>query len=335
MTSDVLLAVDGGNSKTDVVLLDVRGTVLAAVRGPGSSPHYLSLDGSLRLVDELIGDACAHAGITIGRRPVAAHGAWFMAGADLPSEERALQRAVDRLGRASHNSVANDTFAVLRAGADEGWGVAVVVGAGVNCVARAPNGRHARFASLGPITGDWGGGNDLGVAALGAAVRSEDGRGAATMLRAGVADHFGQRSAMDVAVAFHRRRYEFDRLRELAPLVVAAAQAGDAAAIDILDRQADEVIAWAAAALRRLHLTRLDVPVVLGGGILAALPERFIERIQSGVQRTAARARCVVCHDRPVVGAALAVLDLASAGQTAKAHARQAMRDVQMRAVTR
>ena len=72
-----------------------------------------------------------------------------MAGADLPAEERALHRAIDRLGRTARNSVANDTFAILRAGTDEGWGVAVVVGAGINCVGRSPDGRRARFASLG------------------------------------------------------------------------------------------------------------------------------------------------------------------------------------------
>ena len=188
MTPSAVLAVDGGNSKTDVAIVDVRGSVLAAVRGPGSSPHYLGLDGSLQLVDELINQACDDAGLrthkTGNGRLIAEFGAWFMAGADLPAEERALHRAIDRLGRTTHNSVANDTFAILRAGADEGWGVAVVVGAGINCVGRSPDGRRARFPALGPTTGDWGGGSDIGLAALGVAVRSEDGRAGPTALRA-------------------------------------------------------------------------------------------------------------------------------------------------------
>ena len=79
MTS-VVLAVDGGNSKTDVALVDVRGSVLAAVRGPGSSPHYLGLEGSLELVDALIGEACDDAGIhrNANDTQVAGFGAWFM-----------------------------------------------------------------------------------------------------------------------------------------------------------------------------------------------------------------------------------------------------------------
>jgi len=334
MTHSAVLAVDGGNSKTDVAIVDVRGAVLAAVRGPGSSPHYLGLDGSLRLVDALIGQACGDAGISTTTRQIAEFGAWFMAGADLPAEERALHRAIDRLGRTTRNSVANDTFAILRAGADEGWGVAVVVGAGINCVGRSPDGHRARFPALGPTTGDWGGGSDIGMAALGVAVRSEDGRAGPTTLRRDVADHFQRKRATDVAIALHQQQIPQRRLRELAPIVVAAAEADDAAAIEILDRQADEVVLFAGAAIRRLRLARLDVRVVLGGSILAALPRRFISRIEDGVHEVAPGARCAVCYDRPVVGAALAALDLAGADHAATLQVRSVLNNDRIREVT-
>ena len=334
MTRHALLAVDGGNSKTDVAIIDVRGSVLAAVRGPGSSPHTLGLDGSLELVDDLISRACDQAGIRAEGRQIAEFGAWFMAGADLPTEERALRRAVDLLGRTPHNSVANDTFAILRAGTAEGWGVAVVVGAGINCVGRSPQGRQARFPALGKITGDWGGGSDLGLAALGAAVRAEDGRADPTRLCGDVAEHFQRRRATDVAIALHRHQVHQGRLGELAPIVVAAAEADDLAAIEILDRQADEVVAFASAAIRRLRMARHDVPVVLGGSILAALPPRFVTRIRAGVQRVAPTAHCVVCFDRPVVGAALAALDLAGASDAAGRRLRSLLNDDRITEIT-
>lgn len=333
MSNSAVLAVDGGNSKTDVALIDLRGSVLAAVRGPGSSPHMLGLDGSLEIVDALIGRACDDAEIRGDTRLIAEFGAWFMAGADLPVEERALHRAIDRLGRTSCNSVANDTFAILRAGTDAGWGVAVVAGAGINCVGRSPDGHRARFPALGQITGDWGGGFDIGLAALGAAIRSEDGRAGATRLRSDVADHFQRRRATDVAIALHRHQLHEKRLRELAPIVVAAAEADDLAAIEILNRQADEAVAFAGAAIRRLRITRLDVPVVLGGSIMAALPPRFVARIEVGVQRVAPTAHCAVCYDRPIVGAALAALDLAGADFAATVQVRALLKDDRIREV--
>jgi len=117
--------------------------------------------------------------------------------------------------------------------------------------------------------------------------------------------------------------------------VVAAAEGGDAAAVDILDRQADEVVLWANAAIRRLRLARLDVPVVLGGSILAALPRRFVDRIQDGVHQVSPRARCAVCYDRPVVGAALAALDLAGADHEATVQVRAVLNDGRIREVPR
>ena len=334
MTAAAVLAVDGGNSKTDVALVDVHGAVLAAVRGPGSSPHMIGLEASLAVVDDLIGRAAAEAGIHGERRHVAGFGAWFMAGADLPAEEHALRRAIDRLGRTPCNSVANDTFAILRAGAD-GWGVAVVVGAGINCVGRSPDGHRTRFAALGPITGDWGGGFDIGLAALGAAVRAEDRRAGPTRLRRDVADHFRRRRATDVAIALHQQHLPRERLRELAPIVLAAADLDDAAATEILNRQADEVVSFAVAAIRRLRIARLDVPVVLGGSIMAALPTRFVTRIQHGVESVAPAAICTVCRDRPIVGAALAALDLAGAGPAAAEHVRAALNDDRIRVIDR
>jgi N-acetylglucosamine kinase-like BadF-type ATPase len=332
-SGEVLLAVDGGNSKTDAAFLAADGSVLAAVRGPGSSPHLLGLDGSIRLVDRLVSAACEHAGLRRDGAPVASVGTWFMAGADLPHEERALRREVDGLAWADRNHVANDTFAILRAGADAGWGVAVVVGAGINCVGLAPDGRSARFPALGDITGDWGGGPDIGLAALRAAVRAEDGRGPRTVLSGSVAEHFRTRRATDVAIAIHEGRVQRDRLLELPPLVLLAAEAGDGAAAEILEQQAAEVVALATTALRRLKLSRQEVAVVLGGGILAAFPAPLIDRIEVGVCERAPRARCSVCRDRPVVGAALAALDLAGGARGATQKLRRVLDDGRIREV--
>ena len=50
MSDQLALAVDGGNSKTDLALIRVDGAVLSAVRGPGSSQHKLGVDGSIEVL---------------------------------------------------------------------------------------------------------------------------------------------------------------------------------------------------------------------------------------------------------------------------------------------
>jgi N-acetylglucosamine kinase-like BadF-type ATPase len=62
--------------------------------------------------------------------------------------------------------VENDSFALLRAGTADANAVAVVCGAGINCVGTRADGKTSRFLSLGKISGDWGGGNQLGYDTL-------------------------------------------------------------------------------------------------------------------------------------------------------------------------
>ena len=55
------LAVDGGNSKTDLALVRSDGGVLAVVRGPQSSPHHLGSRGLARRARGLLEEACRRA----------------------------------------------------------------------------------------------------------------------------------------------------------------------------------------------------------------------------------------------------------------------------------
>jgi N-acetylglucosamine kinase-like BadF-type ATPase len=302
-----VLAVDGGNSKTDLVLARADGEVLAHVRGPQSSPHRLGLDGSMSVLEGLLETAVAEAGLD-GVRPVAEVAQLLMAGVDSPVEEDDLRAAVEEQGWAPTVRVGNDTFAVLRAGTGRGWGVAVVCGAGINCVGVSPDGRHARFPALGTISGDWGGGYDVGLAALHAAARSEDGRGPHTSLERSVPAYFGLAAPHELAEEIHRRRIDGRRLEELPPVVFADAEE-DAVAAEIVDRLAAEVVALARVALERLELQRVPAEVLLGGGLLQATNGRLLGAIETGLHETVPAAVVRQAVSPPIVGAALLALD--------------------------
>jgi N-acetylglucosamine kinase-like BadF-type ATPase len=315
----ILLAIDGGNSKTDLVFVTERGALVGWARGPQSSPHHLGVDGSLEVIERLRAEAASSA--RLSKPPVAHVASILMAGVDFPSEEQALREAVEARGWAERTSIANDTFAVLRAGTERGWGVAVVCGAGINCVGVAPDGRHARFLSLGAITGDWGGGYDVGLAAVSAAARSEDGRGPATSLEHAVPLFFGVSTPSALAEAIHQRRIALRRVVELAPLVFAQA-AQDAVAAEIVDRLADEVVALARAALERLELTGTAVEVLLGGGLLEAGDGRLLTAIERALRDVGPSLLVRLVGARPIVGAALLAHDEIGADGAAQARVR-------------
>lgn len=321
MTVPRVLAVDGGNSKTDLALADADGRLLALVRGPSTSPHALGLEPAMQLLEVLLSEALAKAGIEDGNGQVAEAARIQLAGADEPDEEQRLQHAVERRRWAKSVSAGNDTFAVLRAGTDRGWGVAVVCGAGTNCVGVAPDGRCWRFAALGPMTGDWGGSDDLGLAALAAASRSADGRGPATVLERVVPEHFGMTSPMEVARAIHHDRMPYLRLTELTDVVFDLVD-DDAVAAALLSRLAGEITDFARTAIERLELQDEEFEVVLGGGVLRRSPERLLVSVREALAHIAPRAHVLVTDVPPVAGAALLALDDLGAPGDAKARLR-------------
>jgi N-acetylglucosamine kinase-like BadF-type ATPase len=335
-TLPAVLAVDGGNSKSDLALVADDGTLLASVRGPGMTKPDLAK--TLGLLTSLIDQAQRQAGGP--GCPVARHLSACVANADLPEEEEALAAALRAQGWTGTTEVVNDTFAVLRAGLDAAardglsptagpalpaggaaerhWGVAVTCGAGINCVGVAPDGRKTGFLALGNITGDWGGGHGLGLAALWWAIRAEDGRGPETALRGAVAAHFGVPSVREVAIGIHLGTISEASLGELAPRVLALAGDGDDVAAGLVRRQAGEICAMALTVMRRLGLTGLATPVVLGGSVLAARDPMLTAGVIEGIKEGAPHAAVRITDVPPVAGAALLGLDHLGAGPEAE-----------------
>jgi N-acetylglucosamine kinase-like BadF-type ATPase len=308
----LILGVDGGNSKTALLVATTEGELVASRRGPGTNTHAVGPDA----VADVIGALVTESGIDL---PVD-HGVFFLCGADGPSDIGGLERAITGRGWARDVTVDNDTFALLRAGTDAPDAVAVICGAGINVVGRASGGRIARYPSLGWETGDWGGAVMLGREVLRLAARGEDGRGERTALTEIVRDHFNAATVEDVGADVYYGRLSQSRLAELAPQVVAAA-VGDAVARSLVERLAVEIGLMARRAMRDLGVAEADV--VLGGGMLQSgeglLYETVLERLPEG-------AHAVAVHDPPSLGSALAALDAAGASVEAKARLRGELR---------
>ncbi|MFI7676250.1 N-acetylglucosamine kinase [Actinophytocola sp. NPDC049390] len=317
----LLLAVDGGNSKTEVLVCDDTGTVLGHARGPGSNHQTAGgLDVAMDRLNALVTAARTDAGLVSSDRIALA--AVYLAGADLPVELTMLTDAVSSSGWADKCQVDNDTLALLRSGTADPDAVAVVCGAGINCVGRAADGRMVRFPALGTITGDWGGGDELGPTALWHATRAEDGRGPATALTSAIASHFGLPSATAVAAAAHLDPSVAARLRDLTPVMFETSRAGDPVARSIVVRQGEEVALLAIAALRRLELVTVPATVVLGGGVLRGRDPLLHDTIRDRLAEATPLARVTVVTDPPVVGAALLGLDALGATPDAEGRLR-------------
>ncbi|MET9765925.1 BadF/BadG/BcrA/BcrD ATPase family protein [Streptomyces sp. NPDC006415] len=301
-----VVAIDAGNSKTDVALIGEDGTVLATARGGGFQPPVVGVEAAI----DVLAAALARAVAELPDPPVlSGHVSACLANADLPVEEAELATALETRGWGSSVEVRNDTFAILRAGVDEPRGVAVVCGAGINCVGMTRDGRVARFPAIGRISGDWGGGSGLAEEALWFAARAEDGRGEPSELARTLPGHFGLDSMYGLIEALHRGAIPLTRRHELTPVLFATAEAGDPVAAALVKRQAHEVVAMASVALDRLDLLEEEVPVLLGGSVLAARHPQLNDRIAALLAARAPKAEVRVVTEPPVLGAALLGLD--------------------------
>ncbi|MFF5402303.1 N-acetylglucosamine kinase [Streptomyces misionensis] len=312
-----VLAIDAGNSKTDVAVVDTAGRVLATARGGGFRPPAVGVPAAFDALAEPVRRVLAEAGLDR-----VTHVSACLANADLPVEEEQLATALEERGWGGSVEVRNDTFAILRAGVAEPLGVAVVCGAGINCVGMRPDGRTARFPAIGRISGDWGGGWGLAEEALWHAARAADGRGEATALARTLPAHFGLSSMYALIEALHLEHIAHERRGELAPVLFATAAGGDPVAGAIVDRLAEEVTVMATVALTRLDLLDEPVPVLLGGSVLTAGHPRLDDGVRALLAARAPEARVRVVTARPVLGAALLGLDRLSANPEALARAR-------------
>jgi len=316
----LIVAVDGGASKTDVWVVTADGAIAGTARGEGSNHQFSGLDGAMDALDATIALALRAAGVPDRAGPEADLGVYCLAGMDLPVDRRQLTEAIAGRGWTTRDLVHNDTMAVLRAGVRSGWGVAVVCGSGLNCTGRGPDGSIERFPSLAELSGDFAsGGSWLGVRALGLALRAGDGRGRPTLLAERVPAHFNMANAEEVLSAVYTGRLEYGRLFELARVCLEVADGGDAEAGAAVSFLADEVVAMVNAVITRLGVAGREVEVVLGGGLFDSRNRVLDRRVEAGVTALAGRAVFRHLAAPPVLGAALLGLDAAGAPPGAEA----------------
>jgi N-acetylglucosamine kinase-like BadF-type ATPase len=302
----VVLAVDGGGSKTDVVAIALDGTLVGHARGPGSNPQTRGWEVAGPILDDVRDRVVRELD---GREVLTTH--VYLAGLDLHDEIVAATAALahwDADGGAP-DVLDNDLFALLRAGTLSPDAVAVVCGTGINAVGVRADGATSRFPAIGDISGDWGGGAWLGNRALWHAARADDGRGPATALVDAVPAAVGLSTVREVTEALHFGRLGAGTFNRLCPVLFDVAGSGDEVARRVVARQAEEIVLLAEVSLRRLDLLGGTLPVVLGGGVLAARHPLLVDAVVGGLAAVAPGVTPTWVTSPPVLGAGLAALE--------------------------
>jgi N-acetylmuramic acid 6-phosphate etherase len=204
-------------------------------------------------------------------------------------------------GLAAVVEVSADAPLLLAAGTPDGWGVAVVAGTGSIAVARSPDGRTSRSGGWGYLLGDEGSGYALSLAAMQAIARMSDDRGPETLLARSLLERLHLNQPQELIAAIYRGDLGRPALAALAPLVLEAAEAGDAVAGDIVQEGAGHLASMIASCAVQLGLVQ-PYPLVLSGGLLLASAS-YRDRLLGALSTLEIDAEPVTLAHEPAEGA--------------------------------
>ncbi len=262
---DLVIGVDGGGTNTVALLADrATGAVLGrGVSGP-SNIQSVGVEAGLKALDAAIDRAFAAANLPrakVGSIALGLAGIDRQEGLDVIHGWAARAEVADRL------RTANDATLLLAAGTPDGWGLAVIAGTGSIAFVRSATGEVGRCGGWGHTLGDEGSAYLLALNGLRAACRAADRVGPATELLPKFLTRMNLAGAPDLIPAIYRGPWDRAAIAGMAPVVLEAAESGDAVAGGIVRAEATELAHTAAAAVRNLGLPA-TLPVALAGGLL-------------------------------------------------------------------
>lgn len=264
MTRTVFAGVDGGGTKTTFVLVDADGLEVGRQTASTSNAAVIGHDAAGAVLRRGLEQALAETQADLG-------GAWFgLSGGDRPEDHRKLRPHLEHLS--PNIRMSNDAELVLAA-LPHSIGLVVVAGTGSIAFGYGASGTRVRAGGWGQILGDEGSGYDLARQMLLAFTAQVDGRGPATDCFDRVMEHLRLEEPFQLIQWVYAQDRTKGDIAALSAIVLAAADAGDAVARNIVASSAQELAHTARAAARRLDLPP-PLPLALTGGLLTG-SERF------------------------------------------------------------
>lgn len=266
----LILGIDGGGSKTAVRIAVVDGDGKLRVAGEGrSGPSNARAVGlahaeiNLNVAVDAAHDAAGTARETID------YAVLGLAGSSMPDVKSFVEDWAKRRALATYVDIVHDADPVLAVGAPHGNGVALIVGTGSSAIGRTSDGRRCVTGGWGHWFGDTGSGYDLGRRALAAVADAVDGVGPDTLLVERILERLNTSNPREILLQLGRSADVSREIASMAPVLLAAAEDGDAVATAIVSAAAAGAAQLVRASLDKLSLAH-DVALAIAGGIVCS-----------------------------------------------------------------
>lgn len=293
------IGIDGGGTKTQAVLTDKHGRVLAQAFTTATNPNDVGVEKSVELVVSLVISLLTQTGVD------PAHVSLFagISGA-LNHKENLLSKLGDALPAIGKIDVGSDIVNLMYAELPPGDGACVICGTGSACFLTCQDDLY-RIGGWGYLLDSAGSGYDIGRMALEATLKAYDGRGQATMLTQLLTSYLGK-PTQDALTDIYQKGKSY--IASCAPFVFEAATLGDAVAEAILDANAKALADMMVTAYHKCESLaghrNTPLPVAMGGSVNQKAAPMWTSRVAKFLPDSVAIAMSVA-NTPMVVGAVM------------------------------
>lgn len=253
---------DGGGTKTSVVIADEQGNVVYAFasgainyNGQDASSIRRSFEEMFGTIDRVCGGLGDCVRVCIGT-----------AGISNPEVVPRLTELVRGCGFEGALIIVGDQEIALRGAHDERSGIILIAGTGSICYGRGDTGEPHRAGGCGYLLDDEGSGYSIGRELLTAVVKANDGRLPPTVLTNLVYERLQADSVGQLIAFAHDKRTNKGDIAALAPLLSDACDALDAAALTIARKSAESLFELVVPVAEKLGLQSGNL--ALSGSVL-------------------------------------------------------------------
>ncbi len=248
------IGIDGGGSKTEGILCDGKGHILAREVQGGSNPNDIGIAAAADMFASLAAVLCQRGGVEH------THAAIFVGGSGCGVADTSEQITQVLKERFLHVCVGSDIINVAVAGLGDAPGIAVIAGTGSAFVAWDGN-TPRLFGGNGFLFEEKGSGFTLARDGIAASLREEDGLDAPTQITVLLQQKLGKRVKTAVG-DFHHGGKAY--IASYAPIVFEASRQDDPTARRLVESHACYI---AHTVKQLLALTGLPSRVALSGGL--------------------------------------------------------------------
>lgn len=299
------IGVDGGGTKTQYALFDENKNMLSTVKTDGS--NHENLEGAIpEAAGIIMGGINALLSENSLKLEDITHILMALAGIDHQFQCDEMTEELKKLGLSAPFSIYNDGFIVVKAGATGKEGIGYNCGTGTCCNSVDSRGALLQVGGFGELSGDVGNGHWIARQAYNLVYNDICLKAKETACTKALVEKFGITADRDgmLSIIPGVDAEEEQIVRDLIDIFFDAVNAGDEAAMEVVEIMANQGAKFITAHIRNQQFDCDVIDVVLSGSIHTKLPsDKYIEVLKEKTQLLSGR-KCnfIKLNVAPVTG---------------------------------